>query len=117
MVLRRAAGVAEKCGSGRRSKNMSGKRRNDMLFQKAAPQDVSEIARMMAQAQRWFAENGIDQWQNGYPNEESVRKDIAAGQGVVLRRNGLPVCYAALSFLPEPSYGKITGACVVRILS
>ena len=62
-----------------------------MLFQKAALQDVPEISRMVVQAQRWFAENGIDQWQNGYPNEESVRKDIAAGSGV------LPVSYTHLA--------------------
>lgn len=81
-----------------------------MLFQKAAPQDAPAIARMIAQAQRWFAENGIDQWQNGYPNEESVRKDIAAGSGVVLRDQGRVVCYASLGFLPEPSYAEIDGA-------
>jgi glyoxylase I family protein len=80
-----------------------------MLFQKAALQDVPEISRMVVQAQRWFAENGIDQWQNGYPNEESVRKDIAAGSGVLLREQGRVVCYASLSFLPEPNYAEIDG--------
>lgn len=81
-----------------------------MLFQKAAPQDVAEIFRMVVQAQRWFAENGVDQWQNGYPNEENIKGDIADGNGVVLREQGHVVCYASLGFLPEPSYAEIDGA-------
>ena len=80
-----------------------------MVFCKAKPQDEAEIVHMIEQAQSWFAENGIDQWQNGYPNAETIRADIAAGNGVVLRRSDGIVSYASLSFLPEPTYAVIEG--------
>lgn len=36
-------------------------------------------------------ENGIDQWNYDYPNEESIRNDIASGNHFVLTENGVVV--------------------------
>lgn len=39
-----------------------------MKFRKAAEKDINAIMNIINQAQNYFKEQGIDQWQNGYPN-------------------------------------------------
>lgn len=56
-------------------------------------------------------EEGSDQWQKGYPNEQTILDDIAKKQAFVLINQGEIVAYAAVIFgeNPEPAYLKIKG--------
>jgi GNAT superfamily N-acetyltransferase len=54
--------------------------------------------------------DGSKQWQNGYPNEETIRADIAAGHGYLLVEDKDIVAYAAIIFDIEPAYLVIEGA-------
>ncbi|NLZ51738.1 MAG: GNAT family N-acetyltransferase, partial [Thermoanaerobacteraceae bacterium] len=38
-----------------------------MKFRKAVEADIDSILNIIRQAQNYFKEQGIDQWQNGYP--------------------------------------------------
>jgi len=53
--------------------------------------------------------DGSEQWQNGYPNKETVIKDIQENCGYVLVENESVVAYAAIIFDIEPNYAEITG--------
>jgi protein-disulfide isomerase-like protein with CxxC motif len=52
---------------------------------------------------------GSDQWQNGYPSEQTVQDDLAAKAGYVLTENDTVVAYAAIVLDGEPAYDAIDG--------
>ncbi|HQQ99054.1 MAG TPA: GNAT family N-acetyltransferase [Cyclobacteriaceae bacterium] len=54
--------------------------------------------------------DGSKQWQNNYPNENTVREDIEKEYCFVLTENDQVVACAAVIFEPEPAYNKIDGA-------
>jgi GNAT superfamily N-acetyltransferase len=53
--------------------------------------------------------DGSEQWQQGYPNLETVTKDIQDGYGYVVEEDEEVVAYAAIIFGVEPNYTEITG--------
>jgi GNAT superfamily N-acetyltransferase len=53
--------------------------------------------------------DGSQQWQQGYPNLETVTKDIQDGYGYVVVENEEVVAYAAIIFGVEPNYAEIKG--------
>jgi Cof subfamily protein (haloacid dehalogenase superfamily) len=71
--------------------------------------DLPEVMRIIADAQSDFRARGIDQWQNGYPNEVAIRRDIARGESYVVTRGGQVVATAMITFAPDPNYAVIYG--------
>jgi len=61
------------------------------------------------QAKRRLKSMHIDQWQDGYPNEEAVKNDIANKNGFVFLDNDKIIAYAAIIFDGEPTYQQIDG--------
>ncbi len=53
--------------------------------------------------------DGSDQWQNGYPNKQTVIDDITKGLGYVLVEKDQIIAYAAIIFGEEPTYKEIKG--------
>lgn len=52
----------------------------DMLqMRPARVEDAARVAEILEDGKRTIAQFGIEQWQHGYPNIESVRADIASG--------------------------------------
>ena len=43
-----------------------------MILRQTKLEDISRVMEIINQAKCYFKENGIDQWQDGYPNEETV---------------------------------------------
>ncbi|WP_455935229.1 hypothetical protein [Haemophilus sp.] len=62
-----------------------------MEFRKSVKSDIPEIMGIIKQAQDYFKEKNIDQWQNGYPNEEVINNDIENEESYV--RNLSYPCY------------------------
>lgn len=54
--------------------------------------------------------DGSEQWQDGYPNPEVVKKDIEKGVGFVLTEHKTIIGYTAILINDEPEYEKIEGA-------
>ena len=69
--------------------------------------DLPEVMRIIADAQADFRARGIDQWQNGYPNEQSIRGDIERGESYVVTRGEQIVATAMITFAPDPNYATI----------
>ena len=110
-----------------------------LLFRRAAAADIPRIMRIIARAQAQMRAAGSQQWQDGYPVESDIARDIGRGDGYVLSlpaadpaagsagsalpdRDSLPdmlpggsaageaVAYGAAVFDGEPAYGAIDGA-------
>jgi ribosomal protein S18 acetylase RimI-like enzyme len=78
-----------------------------MEFRKAAERDISNIMNIIKQAQTYFKEHGIDQWQNNYPNVEIISIDIFNESSYVLLKDNTIVATAAVSFDGEKTYDTI----------
>jgi GNAT superfamily N-acetyltransferase len=78
-------------------------------FRKALITEQAQIWEILQQAILRRKEDGSQQWQDGYPNEESVRTDIEAGVGFVLTEDDVIIGYAAVLINDEPAYANIEG--------
>ena len=78
-----------------------------MEFRKAVKADADSILSIIRQAQDYLKEQGIDQWQNHYPNMETVMNDISNGNGYVLVMDQMIVGTAVVIFDGEKTYGAI----------
>lgn len=78
-----------------------------MLIRKTTLADLPAVAALYDSARDALRAAGIDQWQDGYPNEGSARKDMEAGTGYVLEDEGKVIATACLAFGHEPTYDKI----------
>lgn len=79
------------------------------VLRHSVPEDIPVIMELIAQAQMYFRENGVDQWQNGYPNENVILNDIHNGNSYVLLCDAVIVATAVISFNPDPNYTCIDG--------
>ena len=78
-----------------------------MEFRKSVETDINNIMKIIKQAQAYFKEQGIDQWQNGYPNVETISNDITDKNSYVLLKDNNIVATAAVSFDGESTYDTI----------
>lgn len=80
-----------------------------MFLRKATYADAPFIWQILQQAIEQRKHDGSEQWQNGYPNEQTVHDDIASGYAYVLIDNDAFIAYAAIIFGIEPAYNHIQG--------
>lgn len=78
-----------------------------MKFRKSNEEDIKSIMNIINQAQAWFKDQRIDQWQNNYPNIETIINDINNSYGYVLLKNNIVIGTAAVSFDGEKTYNSI----------
>lgn len=80
-----------------------------MNLRKATLSEQSIIWEILQQAIEQRRQDGSEQWQNGYPNEQTVHDDITNGYAYVLVDDNMIVAYAAIIFGIEPAYNDIKG--------
>ena len=80
-----------------------------MDLRKATFREQKIIWDILQEAIEQRKKDGSEQWQNGYPNEQTVEEDIASGCAYLLIDNGVVVAYAAIIFGVEPAYNNIKG--------
>ena len=80
-----------------------------MIFRKTEEKDCEQVIDLYRQAQAYFKGVGIDQWQNGYPNAETLAEDMAGGESYVLvdEETGDVVGTCFVSFAVEHDYDVI----------
>lgn len=79
-----------------------------MTFRRATEADLPQIMEIVAAAQRYLAEQRVDQWQDGYPSELIMRADIETGAAYVLQGPDQAVCaIASIVYTGEPTYETI----------
>lgn len=83
--------------------------RKNLRFRKGRTEDLERIMELVADAQNWFREQSVDQWQDGYPTRELILSDIAHNENYIVEYNGIAVATAVISFAGEPTYAEING--------
>ena len=78
-----------------------------MTLRKANPEDLGCIMEIIRQAQEYLKEQNVEQWQDGYPNKDSITEDIKNGVTYVYESEGLILGTMALIFGAEPTYEVI----------
>lgn len=80
-----------------------------MILRPATENDLSNIWEILKQAIEQRRLEGSQQWQDGYPNYESIKSDFEKNQAFVLISNERIIAYAAIIFDIEPAYTTIEG--------
>lgn len=78
-----------------------------MEFRLAVESDVDNIMDIIQQAQDYLKNQGIDQWQDNYPNYETIKNDIKYNNCYVLLNDKLIVGTVAAIFGEEKTYKNI----------
>lgn len=78
-----------------------------MEFRKSKKTDIKEIMTIINKAQDYLKKENIDQWQNGYPDEETIEGDIDNDASYVLLEKERVLGTTALSFDGEETYNII----------
>ncbi|WP_346916015.1 GNAT family N-acetyltransferase [Clostridium sp.] len=78
-----------------------------MEFRKTVKTDINDVINIIRQAQVYFKELGINQWQNDYPNVEIINNDIDNENSYVLLKDNNIIATAAVSFEGEKTYDSI----------
>ena len=78
-----------------------------MEIRLAFPNEVDTIMQVIEEAKKCLAEAGSSQWQNGYPNTDTIIEDIISGQAYVALEEGELLAYAAVTKSPEKAYEAI----------
>ncbi len=69
--------------------------------------DIELLLALFAEARATIATLGIDQWQNGYPDLEVIKRDIARGESYVYEEGGEGLATFAMLKTKEPTYDHI----------
>jgi len=81
-----------------------------MNLKKSTTTDIPVIMKIVADAQQYLASLNIDQWQDGYPNEEQITLDIQNDDSyVVLNDQDKIIGTTVFTTKAEPTYAKIEG--------
>jgi len=78
-----------------------------MIIRETGEDDLGQVMTIIRMAQQSFRDQGVDQWQDGYPNEEVILEDIRKGQSYVAEEKGIILGTAVISFEKEKTYDGI----------
>ena len=76
-------------------------------IKKASFENIENIIEITKKTKSFLKSQGLDQWQQGYPNESSIRNDIINNNSYVLLDNGVINATAAIIFDNDPNYSTI----------
>jgi GNAT superfamily N-acetyltransferase len=81
-----------------------------MEFVKASNIHLQSIMNIVHDAQTYLASLDIDQWQNGYPDENRILQDIAGQESYIVKNDENQIIGTAMfTTKPEPTYEIIEG--------
>lgn len=80
-----------------------------LSLRKANLSEIPQIWEILQDAIEQRRLDGSTQWQDGYPNELSIKSDIENEHGYVFTEDESILAYAAIIFDKEPAYENIEG--------
>ena len=78
-----------------------------MEIRMAYPNEIKRIMEIIQDAKESLAQRQVDQWQDGYPDEEIIFEDILESRGYVAVEDQEVVAYAAVYKGNEAAYNEI----------
>ena len=77
------------------------------MIRRGTLDDLPAIVSIFETARAYMRQTGnLTQWADGYPTQEIIRADIAAGECFVMEENGVHAVFTLLS-APDPTYAYI----------
>lgn len=80
-----------------------------ITFRMATTADIQGSMALINQAKAFLKSKGVDQWQDGYPEERDIAGDVAAEKGYVLTDGDDIIAYCCIDFGGEPAYEGLKG--------
>ena len=81
-----------------------------MEFRKAVQNDAERIMEIINEAKAFLRDSGVDQWQTGSPDMDTIRSDIDVQNGYVLEDEGHVIAYFFVTYGIEEFQKHIDGA-------
>ena len=78
-----------------------------MEFRQAKISDLDQIMVIIELSKKYLKETQVDQWQDGYPAKEDLRRDIESGNSYVLTNKDEIVATTVISLDGESTYNSI----------
>ncbi len=78
-----------------------------MEFRQAKISDLDQIVEIIELSKKYLKETKVDQWQDGYPAKEDLRRDIESGNSYVLTNKEEIVATTVISLDGESTYNSI----------
>lgn len=78
-----------------------------MKFRKTIIEDINNIMKIINEAKEYFRKNKINQWQDGYPNRDTIYTDIKNNSSYVLESKNEILATAMVSFEEDKTYRNI----------
>ena len=78
-----------------------------MEFRQAKISDLDQIVEIIELSKKYLKETKVDQWQDGYPAKEDLRRDIESGNSYVLTNKDEIVATTVISLEGESTYNLI----------
>ncbi len=75
----------------------------------ACEKDIHICKQIIDDGRAFQKEQGFVQWTEDYPNEDTIRDDIKAGKGYVIKLDNHIAGYLCVDFDGEPAYADIQG--------
>jgi ribosomal protein S18 acetylase RimI-like enzyme len=80
-----------------------------MEFLPTQKEDLPRIMEIVNEAQQYLASLNIDQWQDNYPNEETILNDIDKKQSFVIKDDGVVIGTTVFTTEEDLNYRKVEG--------
>ena len=78
-----------------------------MILRLSSEKDIDKILEIISDAKVYLRSQGVDQWQDGYPNREVIENDIKDSCSFVLEDEGTIMGTTVIGFDGESTYDKI----------
>ena len=78
-----------------------------MKFRLTNKNDIYRVLEIIEDGKNYLKEQGIDQWQDGYPNKEVIEADIKNSCSYILEEDGTIIGTTVIGFDGESTYDKI----------
>lgn len=79
-------------------------------IRKLMSNDIDCVVDIINEAKEIFKMSQINQWQNGYPNRQTIVDDYETLRAYVIESDGIIIGYFCLQTVPDPNYSVIRGA-------
>ncbi len=82
----------------------------EVTLEQAKMEDIEIAMDIINDGKKYLKQQGIDQWQTGYPDRENIKEDIIAKRGYFVKNDNNKLAYMCVDFEGEPAYKNIKGA-------
>lgn len=72
--------------------------------------EIEEVMSLINETKKVFKLMGINQWQNSYPNIDTIINDSDEGKAYTIKVSNTIIGYVAIQFEPDPNYNEIKGS-------